>query len=336
MKVFLLSFTPGGERLGERLAQTLGPDAQHTPFHTLGTSLKFWVGERFCHGSGLVFIGAAGIAIRLVAPFLQGKTVDPAVVVLDEEGRFVIPLLSGHVGEANALARQIAAYTGGVAALTTATDVKGVFAVDSWAVSQGLHIANPGRIKEVSRRLLAGENIKMFSRYPIRGAAPAGVTVTDWDLDAQVGISHEVSKDEAALHLIPPVVAAGIGCRKGTSKDAILSALEQTLEIHEIHPLALCRICSIDLKKKEPGLLEACRELGIPLETFSSEELGNLPGEFSPSAFVKEITGVDNVCERSALLGSRGGRLIAPKQIAGGVTVALARSPWEASFEEEL
>lgn len=336
MKVFLLSFTPGGEKLGNRLAEALGPDTQHTPFHALTTPLNLWVGERFCTGNGLVFIGAAGIAVRSVAPFLRGKTVDPAVVVLDEEGRFVIPLLSGHVGGANALARQIAAHTGGQAVLTTATDVKGVFAVDSWAVSQGLHIANPGRIKEVSRRLLAGESIRISSHYPVRGTAPAGVTVMDRNLDAQVLISHEVTRDKAALHLVPPVVTAGIGCRKGTSKNAILSALRQTLKTHEVHPLALGCIYSIDLKKGEPGLLEACRELGVPLETFSAEELGKLPGEFAPSAFVKEITGVDNVCERSALLGSRGGRLIAPKQIVEGVTVALALSPWEASFEEEL
>lgn len=336
MTLHLISFTPKGQALGERLAREL-EEAVHIPFCVLELPLRDWVKARFLPGEGLVFIGAAGIAVRSVAPFVQSKLTDPAVVALDQEGRYVIPLLAGHVGGANRLARRIAALTGGQAVITTATDLNGVFAVDTWAVSQGLQIANPERIKAVSGLLLAGETVAIGSLSPVEGLAPEGVLLADWAPGRDVLIGQLRPPDHRALHLVAPVITAGVGCRKGSGKEDILAALADALKERDIHPLALGRVCSIDLKKEEPGLLAACKELGVSLETFSPEELWALGGAFTASPFVEEVTGVDNVCERSALLGSRGGVLIAGKRSPRpGITVALALAPCRLRFEEEL
>ena len=125
-------------------------------------------------------------------------------------------------------------------------------------------------------------------------------------------------------------MTAGIGCRKGVPKEQIRTRLEQALGQAGVSEKALCRIASIDLKAGEPGILELCRECGIPFETFTAEELKAVPGMFTTSAFVKDTTGVDNVCERSAVLA--GGRLIEKKHAGAGVTIALAAGEWRAKF----
>ena len=145
-----------------------------------------------------------------------------------------------------------------------------------------------------------------------------------------ISLSDTVQPFPKTLHLVPRIVTAGIGCRKGVPKEQIRIRLEQALEQAGVSEKALCRIASIDLKAREPGILELCREYGIPFETFTAEELKAVPGAFTTSAFVKDTTGVDNVCERSAVLA--GGRLIEKKHAGAGVTIALAAGEWRAKF----
>ena len=149
-----LAFTEKGRALAQRLCASLGGEVSYTGD---GVSLRDWTGKAFAESRALVFIGAAGIAVRASAPYLTGKAADPAVVAVDECARFAVPLLSGHLGGANALAREIALLCGAEAVITTATDRNGVFAFDEWARVQGLRVADPGRIRAVSAKLLAGD-----------------------------------------------------------------------------------------------------------------------------------------------------------------------------------
>ena len=119
-----LSFTKRGAELAERLQKALGGETAS------GVTLSAWTADNFPVRRALVYVGAAGIAVRAIAPYLQSKATDPAVIAVDERGLFVVPLASGHLGGANDLARQIASLTGGTAVITTATDINGVFAVD--------------------------------------------------------------------------------------------------------------------------------------------------------------------------------------------------------------
>ncbi len=309
MKIRVVSFTARGDALAQKLP------GDHTVGHGRpGFSLGDWTREAFSQADGLIFVGAAGIAVRAIAPFLQDKSHDPAVVVVDENGRFAIPILSGHLGGANELARDIAAITGGTAVLTTATDGRGLFAVDSWAKRQGCCIANPEKIKAVSAKLLAGGTVTVGAEVEISGTPPAGVALAQGESwDVWVGACARGD----ALHIVPPCFVLGVGCKKGTPSEAFETALP-------VHPLAVCGAASIDLKAREPGLLAFCEKHGWKLQTFTAGELAAVPGDFSASPFVAQVTGVDNVCERAAVLAS-GGKLLYPKQAQGGVTMALAQ-----------
>ena len=150
-----------------------------------------------------------------------------------------------------------------------------------------------------------------------------------------VGISISVHREEPfakTLRLIPKILHLGIGCRKGTPKEAIREAVEAVLEAHSLDRRAIKCAASIDLKQEEPGLLEFFREWNLPVRFYTAEELRAVPGEFTPSGFVQSVTGVDNVCERSALMGAE--NLIVKKTAGNGVTVALAEEHWEVHFGE--
>ncbi|MEA5015424.1 MAG: cobalamin biosynthesis protein [Candidatus Limiplasma sp.] len=341
MNVGIIAFSERGHALGQGLAQALQGKGHSAQAERCGEGgLAAWTQARFASKDALVFIGSAGIAVRAVAPHVRSKAADPAVVVVDDLGKYSISLLSGHLGGANDLAVEIAALVGAAPVITTATDLRGIFAVDTWAKSQGLAIANPGRIKRVSARLLAGEALALSSGFPIQGAPPQGIRLIQGPGDIAVSWERRplAAQDPAApepLHLVPPAITLGVGCKKGTDAQAIESAFARLLESAGCHPLAVARVCSIDLKARETGLVEFCRRHGLPLSTFSARELAAVPGAFTASAFVQSVTGVDNVCERSAILGGGpGARLLAQKHAAGGVTMALALGPYPLRFPE--
>ena len=266
-----------------------------------------------------------GIAVRAIAPHCRNKAVDPAVVVLDECGHFAVPILSGHLGGANDLARALAAVCGAVPVITTATDANGVFAVDAWARHQNCAVLEPGRIKRVSSRLLAGGPVRYRSEFPIAGQAPAGVVPAGEAERADFALTLFPAGD--ALHLIPKIGVLGIGCRRGTSAAQLEAAFAQFCAAHGLAAACITAAASIDLKAHEPGLLEFCRIHGWPVQFYSAAQLQNAPGQFTPSAFVRNVTGVDNVCERAAVLAA-GGTIILPKQAGNGVTFALALRPF--------
>lgn len=322
MRVRLLSFTDRGEALARKLAKDLGGEAARCG---APAGLADWTAAAFSQAQAMVFVGAAGIAVRAVAPHVNRKTSDPAVVVVDEAGRFAVPILSGHLGGANDLARRIAASCGAVPVITTATDVRGLFAADEWAKRQGCRIQNPGAIKSVSAKLLSGGTVRIHSPWPVTGAPPPGVTPSEKEgCDVLLTVRQEEGE---ALRLVPPIAVLGVGCKKGTPQEALERAFLSLLERSLLSPLSFDKVCSISLKRAEPGLLAFCSAHSLRLETFSAQELREAEGDFSSSDFVRSVTGVDNVCERSAVLGS-GGALYWKKQAENGVTMAVALAPF--------
>lgn len=322
MNLEYLAFTARGMELAAALARALGgtPARCGAP-----EGLAGWTARAFRQAEGLVFVGAAGIAVRAIAPHVRSKAADPAVVVVDEAGRFAIPLLSGHLGGANDLARRIAALLGGQAVLTTATDVRGAFAVDAWARHQGCAVVNPAAIRRVSAKLLAGQAIALRTDWPPAGEPPPGVLLAQ-GADCDVRVTLRPGQTDA-LVLVPRIAALGVGCRRGTPQAALEAAFSALLARGDLRPQAVRKACSLDRKQDEPGLLAFCRAHGFPLETFGAPALRAVPGDFAASPFVERVTGVDNVCERSAVLGS-GGEILVKKQAGNGVTMALALAPY--------
>lgn len=328
------------------------PPGRETGDMPLKGGLAGWTAAAFSDSDALIFVGACGIAVRAIAPRIRDKTVDPAVVVVDEKGKYSIPLLSGHLGGANDLALEIAGIIGAEPVITTATDLNHRFAVDMWAKENRLQIEDMWLAKEVSAAVLRGETVGVAGGDLIKGRLPeglryfpdngapgsvpegkqenAGTVSAAGDFDAgvpkiglRISIYEEDGPFEKTLRLIPRTVTVGIGCRKGISPQAVEEMLDQVLRENKISEKSIEKICTIDIKKEEKALKLLAAKLGVPLQAFSAEELERLPGEFTSSDFVSRITGVDNICERAAVLGSRG-ELIAGKQALNGVTAAIA------------
>ena len=330
MKLAYLSFTEKGRQLAGRLAAALGGTAQRCG---ASCSLEAWTEAHFSQSDGLVYVGAAGIAVRAIAPHLKSKTTDPAVVVVDECARYAIPILSGHLGGANDLARAIGRVCGAIPVLTTATDVNSVFAVDEWAKRQNCLVLNPERIKTVSAKLLAGGTVTVQSSWPIAGQPPRNVCQTE-DRGADVLLDIHPGTGEK-LHLVPRIAVLGVGCKKNVLPQTLETALAAFLTGAGVCEQAISAVASIDLKKNEPGLLDFCAAHGWPLKTYPAEQLREVEGQFTPSAFVQGVTGVDNVCERSAVLAS-GGTLCQGKTAGDGITMALALAPYQPNWRWQV
>ena len=342
MTIWLISYTARGRALAARVAEFLKGAGHYCRTFALPKfcgdgdepltlSPEDWAGAGFAAADALIFCCASGIAVRAIAPHVRDKRRDPAVLVLDEGGTFVIPLLSGHLGGANALALDLANQLHATPVLTTATDVNGLFAVDVFAKGNGLFIEDMGLAKAVSAALLAGERVGFCSDLPVEGALPMGLTTGDAELGVLVS-AEDKQPFPRTLRLTPRRYAVGLGCRRGKSAEELEGFLRENLQtcgvgLHELRALS-----SIDLKKDEPGLVALSQKLGLPFLTYSAEELKAAPGDFTPSAFVQEVTGVDSVCERAAVLAS-GGMLVVQKVAKDGMTFALAKKEEAIRFE---
>ncbi|MDE5862890.1 MAG: cobalamin biosynthesis protein, partial [Lachnospiraceae bacterium] len=228
---------------------------------------------------------------------------------------------------------------GAVPVITTATDREGKFAVDDYARRHELIVTDWSLAKKISADILNGgligfcvDNDCDFSeternqwRADDRGVAGADALEQPITRGIQISYFQSIKPVfQETLQLVPQLFVVGIGCRKGTSKEEIAKAVGQCLLQENIHDKAVYALASIDLKAQEEGILSYCKEAGLLFLTYSSEELRSVEGDYSESDFVEQITGVSNVCERSAVLAA-GGRLICKKRVYNGVTVAIAR-----------
>jgi len=303
----VIAFSDEGAVLAAKIADSLGGTAWASKGHARAGVLEIkeplseWTKYRFADSGAIVFVCACGIAVRAIAPCLKSKMLDPAVVALDDAGRDVIALLSGHMGGANELARKIAAITGGNAVITTSTDVHGLPAVDEWAVRHDCAIEDLYRAKKISAAAIAGEKI--------------GVAVTDRLQPAPWPVT---------LWLRPRNLVLGVGCRKDTDPGLLMAAAADFLAATGVSVKSIRAVASIDIKKDEPAIEELAVRLGAEFVTYTAAELNKARGTFTASEKVLEITGADSVCERAAVLKAQG-RLVRGKTAYCGVTLALAR-----------
>ena len=324
MRACLFCFSDSGATLAHKLCQLLGLEKNCVRRH-----IPDDMGTLFTGNEALIFIGACGIAVRTIAPYIKNKTTDPAVIVIDDQGRYVIPILSGHIGGANELAKKLASLIGGAAVITTATDGAGKFSCDAWAARNDCAISSMEVAKKVSAAILK-KNISVTSDYLLPTTLPNGLLKSEeGELGIYIGI-HGKSPFKATLRLVPRVLTLGIGCRRDTSKEHLISSIKKVLTDNSLDILAVGKIASIDVKKDEEGLLCCARDLNAEMVFFTADELNSAEGDFDESAFVKNIVGTGNVCERSAV--SAGGKLIVRKTALDGVTIAVAEEEWEIQF----
>lgn len=331
--------TERGARLGARIAASLEATLYIPERLAAGlpgtryTALGPLVADTFGRFRAHVFLAACGIAVRVIAPHLGDKTVDPAVVAMDDTGRFAVSLLSGHLGGANDLARTVAGLIGATPVVTTATDAAGAPAVELLARDLGLAVDNAPATRRVNAALAAGEPVAVFDPLgfftltdakqavhfewlaaPIPTGPDRPLVVVDWRLGPE---------PPDRLYLRPPILAAGVGCRRGAPAGAILELVHQVCRLAKASPKSLGLLASIEAKRDEPGLLEAAATLGVATRFFTAGELAAVPVPH-PSAVVGKHMGVESVCEAAAIRASSGGRLLVPKTKSSLATAALA------------
>lgn len=351
-KLRIYSFTERGSSLNERLLCIFRKQEYLCEGYTV---------ERFAAGHGLrelpknwketlgeswgeyvlLFIGAAGIAVRAAAPYVRDKFTDPPVIVLDERGQFVIPLLSGHVGGGVELAKMLEERIGAKAVITTATDVNEKFAVDVFAMKNHLVVTDREKAKCVSGAVLEGKTVGICSEFPLVGEAPDELvyckTVEELkSKDMGIAICQRIpqksEREENVLYLLPKNLYAGIGCRRGISSGLLMTELEKLLDLKGFVKEQICALGSINLKKEEAGLIELAEMLGVDFETFSADELKEMGEASSSSEFVAEITGVDNVCERAGRKLCPEGTLVQKKVCMEKSTAAIVSGHVEICF----
>ncbi|MHB1390072.1 MAG: precorrin-3B C(17)-methyltransferase [Thermoleophilia bacterium] len=332
------SLTAGGALLALRLRDRFGGDAHLPRCHSMGCgncspfdSLSEVLPERFLAGDTIICVMAAGIVFRLLAPHLDRKQTDPAVIVINEAGRHVIPLLGGHAAGANKLARELATFLGGEAAITTASDVQGLTAPDEVAAQLHARVADSLALRRVTALLVDGR------RVCIESPCDPGIAGYDWvapggPLDDYAGrllVTYLSQSPDGSgdvfptARLIPPMITAGVGCKRGASAAQIIAAIDQVCRDAGVDPLAVGGLASIDIKADEVGLRAAAASLGATIKFFPADRLAAMgcPG----SDFVAGTTGTPAVAEPAALLAAgEGARLLAGKTVCGPVTVALA------------
>jgi cobalt-precorrin 5A hydrolase len=291
---------------------------------------KLWVEYR-----ALICIMATGIVVRQIGPLMRLKTVDPAVVVLDERGNFSISLVSGHLGGANSLARKVAAITGGQAVITTASDVHGKPALDMIAQKKGLDIENITHLKTVSRAILENEPIQIYDPHAVLKPLLSRISSITWirepfaaPADPRIpGVwvsERSVPQGWTCLVLRPRNLVVGIGCNRNTPAEEMLELIRAVFSGEKLSVQAIRNLASLDLKADEPGILETAAYLRRPVYFYPRSEVEKVPVP-NPSAQVMNHVGVRSVCEATALLSAQKGILIVPKKKTRNVTLAVAR-----------
>lgn len=343
MKYGIISFTAKGSRLNKELCEGLRNKGYAVKGYAISkyaqaagllqfTKTSTLLEEIFPLVDGIIFIGACGIAVRGIAPFLHSKGSDPGVIVLDEAGNYSISLLSGHIGGGNLLCKEVAGIVGATPVITTATDINQAFSVDNFAKNKGLWIRDLNQIKTISSGILDGEKISLYSDYPIIGDIPVELTNESLEKGICISPNENLKPFSFTLNLMPRDLILGIGCKKNTSIETIESF---TLEVLDRLNLSIYRvglIASIDLKAGEAGIISFARNLKADFITFSAEELNNVTGDFTESAFVSQTVGVGNVCERSGTLASNYGSKILGKTTKDGVAIALYQKDFILDF----
>lgn len=343
-RIAIYAVTRAGADLGRGLAAALGADL-YVPERLAGSGehgfegLSELVARTFSAYRGHIFVAAAGIAVRVVARRLAGKASDPAVVVVDQAGRWAVSLVSGHVGGANTLARRVAAACGAEAVVTTASDGAGLPAVDERAVQRGLRFKSLDGAKAVAAALLEGRTVQLYDPEDRMGLACAEpfkiAALASWDTQ-RPGVWVDwhrapgpVEFGAGTFRLYSPCLYAGIGFRLGVQAGEIADFVRAEFERAGLALESLTGLGTAWVKRGG-AVQEAGARLGVPVTYFEAGALNAVPlpaqGEADGGSAAQRYLGVRSVCEAAAIRLAGGGPLVLPKVKTERVTLAVACS----------
>jgi precorrin-4 C11-methyltransferase len=347
----VVALTVQGAELGKKILKEMQGTALFVPdtvsARSAGTSVTAFkrldkqVELLFQDYKKIVFIAAAGIAVRMIAPHLKSKWDEPAVVVMDDHGKSIISLLSGHWGGANRLAQELADLLGGRCVITTASDVQGMPALDSMIRQLGSAEFPTAVLTKIQTAMVNGQSVGFYPEALRLIDGMAGHenlyffdSITDFHASpctAGIALTHEPSprlgNNRTVLFMHPRDIVVGVGCNRGTSSQEIEDGIKSILKKLHLPISSLYCLCSIDAKKNEKGLCAYAGAAGVPLKLFSSTELNSVAIPSAPSDHAQRALGVQGVAEPAALLGSYGGKLLQHKVKLNTITLAVAQIP---------
>ncbi len=357
MKRAIVTLTSAGAELGSRLhagipgsvLYTMPGRGAESSIEITGT-LKEFTGSIFNSYNVIIFIMAAGIVVRTIADFIKDKTSDPGILVMDEKGKFVISLLSGHMGGANREAEFIASVIGATPVITTASDLNGMLSPDMLAMKYGCVISDMKICKDITAVMLNSGKIAFSNDcgielyYPyvsndfdFQGIIYLTNKVLEYEKNEEVidGMNGEKTKGvkTPSLHLIPKNIVIGTGCRKGNDPEELVTFITDELNLLGIDHRAVCSVSSIDIKSDEPAIKRAAEFFNAELMFYSPERIVEVEHMFQCSEFVREKTGAGGVAEPCAYLASDcQGEMLLQKKKRNGMTMAVMQKPVKEIF----
>ena len=336
MKIAIISVSKKGRDLALNLKEKLDNDStiiKSDLFHkNVKESFKF----AFYEYDAIIAIMASGILIRSIAPLIESKITDPAILNIDDNGDFVISTLSGHLGGANKLTNKIAALIDATPVITTSTDVNKKLGIDVIAKDLYLQIENTSEILYFNKAILENREI-LFTINPEKNFEYLFEYFSDNTLEINVSIQYSskvnideihVELDEHKIILKERKVVVGVGCRRDKEFEKIFEGFEKSIDELNIHKSRVNMLSSAEIKKEEKGILELAEKLNIPVNFVDMDKLKLFESkDIQKSEFVKSKFGIYGVCEPSALITAGfDSKLIYKKTSYDGVTIAIAIS----------
>lgn len=335
MKIISYSFSDLGANLGHTLENDIELGINHIKSSDLGRKVSDDLKDTFYSNDAIIFIGATGIAVRLIAPFIKHKAKDPAIICIDDKGRYVISLLSGHLGGANELSENIAKKINAQAIITTASDSRGIESIDLFAQRYNYHMENMLNMTEVTRLMVDGKKILFFSENNnsinysnleiIKDLSSINITE---DIEGAIFVTSNIP-DLSKIDNIPVCILrpkninVGIGCRKGVEKIRIIEAVESLFKELKLSDKSIKSFASVEVKKDEEGIIEAAKYFDADFKIFTIDEIDKVDDHFNKSEFVKKTIGVYSVAEPSAYL--LGGEFKSMRTTHNGITLSVTK-----------
>ena len=329
MKIAIWSVTRGAGKVALKLSEKISADVYTLKKFEIDNSIQMEnftdkLESKFSSYDAHIFIMATGIVVRKIASLIKRKDTDPAVLVIDEKERFVISLLSGHLGGANELTEELAEKFSLLPVVTTSSDITGKIAIDTLSQKMQCQMENLEKAKNITSLIVDNKNVDIL--------LPKNVTVgKNCGTSSGVVISSNKENIEV-MRIYPENLIIGVGCRRGTVKENILIAIEKVMKKHNLSYRSIKKIATVDVKADEKGLIEAAKALNKELIIVERKEIAPIENMFKGSEFVKKQIGVTCVSEPCAYIASnKNGIFLEKKFIDNGITISI----YEEKFGDE-
>jgi cobalt-precorrin 5A hydrolase len=328
MKIAIISITKNGKLLAMDISSALKEDPTVIRIDLFHKNVKQNLESIFHSYNCIIGIMATGIMIRNICSLIKNKNVDPAVLIIDEKGKHVISLLSGHLGGGNEFSTKIANIINGESIITTATDINHKFGVDCLARKYYLKIDDISNIKIINSALLNNEIVQLATNSKYSFIWENLDIKNSYEKIKSESIDLKVSNGSVTINLKPKKIVVGLGSRKNIETSSVVKAVKSTLKILNLPVERIDSFSTGQMKENERGIINAAKEFDLPLEIIPINIIKDFKNnDIDSSDFVNEKFGVPGVCEPSSLIAAgEESNLIFRKTAYNGVTVAVAVS----------